>query len=276
MICQQTIRTIAFICFFGLLLFVCNAGKDSSDKNRSAKSVPLLDYEYIKSYPHDTTSYTEGLLIYGGKLYESTGATRKLPQTRSLFGSVDLRTGKLSVKVELDREKYFGEGITFLKGKVYQLTYKTKLGFVYDAKNFGRIGEFTFPSEEGWGLTTNGTNLIMSDGTNRLTFLDPDTLRVVRIIFVSENGRMRDHLNELEHINGYIYANVWPTNTIVKIDPVNGRVVGKLDLTALAKDSKERYSDAGEMNGIAYDSVRDRVYITGKLWPKIYEIKISH
>jgi glutamine cyclotransferase len=178
--------------------------------------------------------------------------------------------------VEIDKKKYFGEGITFLKGKVFQLTYKTKVGFIYDATTFKKLGEFTFPSKEGWGLTTDGEHLIMSDGTNVLTYLDPHSLQVIKTIEVSENGYAKDYLNELEMINGYIYANIWTTNTIVKIDPGNGKVLGKLDLTNLATEAKEIYNGSLEMNGIAYDSALNKIYITGKLWPKIYEIKFDH
>jgi glutamine cyclotransferase len=267
---------IASIYLISLIaLLGCNANKNKSYNNVASQTIPLLDYEYLKSYPHDTSSYTEGLLIHDGKLFESTGATNELPQTRSLFGSVDLKTGKIAAKVELDKVKYFGEGITFLGGKVYQLTYKTKVGFVYDAKTFKRIRDFTFPSEEGWGLTTDGTNLIMSDGTNKLTFLDPFSLQVVKTIQVLENGCIRDYLNELEYIKGYIYANIWTTNTIAKIDPIDGKVLGVFDLTSLANSAKDEFFGSREMNGIAYDSSTGKVFITGKLWPRIYEIKIG-
>lgn len=236
--------------------------------------IPIIDFVYIKSYPHDTTSFTEGFLINNGKLYESTGATKELPQTRSLFGIVDLTTGKIDKKVEIDK-KYFGEGITFLNGKVFQLTYKTKIGFVYDTITFKRIKEFTFPSKEGWGLTTDGTNLIMSDGTYELTYLDPVTFQTVKKVSVTENGCAKGYLNELEYIKGYIFANIWTTNTIVKINPTNGAVVGKLDLNSLVFEIKNIYPNSLEMNGIAYDSITNRIFVTGKLWPKIYELQID-
>jgi len=259
-----------------VLLSGCKGSNGNTDNSSTiVKSVPAINFEYIDSYPHDTTSFTEGFLIHEGKLYESTGATRDIPQTRSLFGIVDLATGKIDVKAEIDKAKYFGEGIAFLKGKVFQLTYKTKVGFIYNAANFKKIGEFTFPSNEGWGLTTDGTNLIMSDGTYTLTYLDPETLHVIKKITVTENGCVKDNLNELEYIHGYIYANIWTTNTIVKIDPASGKVLGKLDLTSLAYEAKNMYAGSLEMNGIAYDSVTNQVYVTGKLWPKIYKIRIT-
>ena len=238
--------------------------------------IPTIDYVYIKSYPHDTTSFTEGLLMHNGDLFESTGSPIELPWTKSLFGIVDLSTGKIDTKVKLDRVKYFGEGITFLNGKVFQLTYKTKVGFIYNATTFKKIGEFALPGKEGWGLTTDGTNLIMTDGTNLLTYIDPNTLQVIKAIPVSENGYVKDNLNELEYIKGYIYANIWMTNAIVKINPADGKVIGTLDLTSLTNEAKNIYSGSLEMNGIAYDSEKDKVFVTGKLWPRIYEIKFNY
>jgi glutamine cyclotransferase len=272
-------RAIRLISFFAtaILLFGCGGNGDNSRKNRTAdKPIPVIDYVSINSYPHDTTSFTEGFLIHNGKLFESTGATKELPQTKSLFGIVDLKTGKIDTKVEIDRKKYFGEGITFLNGKVYQLTYQTRVGFIYNATTFRKIGEFTIPSKEGWGMTTDGKNLIMSDGTNVLTYIDPNDLHVIKTISVTENGYVKDNLNELEYIKGFIYANIYTTNTIVRIDPTYGIIVGKLDLTSLFNEATNIYSGSLEMNGIAYDSAADRLFITGKLWPKIYEIKLSN
>lgn len=264
------------IAFTVFILFACNGRWDNANNTLTTiKPSSIISYVLINTYPHDTTSFTEGFLIHEGKLYESTGATQDLPQTKSLFGVVDITTGKISTKVELDRVKYFGEGITFLNGKVYQLTYKTKIGFVYDAKSFKKIREFTFQSKEGWGLTTNGEVLIMSDGTNILTLLDPITFEVIKTIAVIENRYAKYYLNELEYIKGFVYANIWTTNTIVKIDLSDGNVIGKLDLTALSEQSKYSFSGSLEMNGIAYDSTTNRVFVTGKLWPIIYELKIE-
>ncbi len=269
------IKGLIQILVIAFSLSSCNGNRDNSSKKVKPKDIPIIDYLYITSYPHDTTSFTEGFLFDKGTLYESTGASSELPQTKSLFGSVDLLTGKIDTKVEIDSQKYFGEGITFLNGKVFQLTYKAKVGFIYDATTFKKMGEFSFPSKEGWGLTTDGTNLIMSDGTNILTYLDPNDLHVVKTIYVTENRYAKENLNELEYIKGYIYANVWTTNTIVKIDPNDGKVVGKLDLSSLKYEATSLYYGSLTMNGIAYDSVADRVYVTGKLWPKIYEIQLD-
>jgi glutamine cyclotransferase len=260
-----------------LLISACNNKPEKSVEQLPEPKpvVATINYALIKSYPHDTNSFTEGFLFHEGKLYESTGATDNLPQTRSLFGIVDTSTGKINVKAELDRNKYFGEGISFLSGKVFQLTYQTKVGFIYDEKTFRKLGEFTIPSAEGWGMTNDGTNLIMSDGTNTLTYLDPNNLQVLKTVSVSENGYAKDYVNELEYINGFIYANIWMTNTIVKID-TTGVIVGKMDLTQLANDAKSISSGSSEMNGIAFDPASDKILVTGKMWPRIYEITFSH
>lgn len=264
------------ILFIIISLQSCNGCKKSNDDvNESNKPTPALSYVLQKSFPHDINSFTEGFVVHNGQLFESTGATEEIPQTRSLFGIVDTASGKITVKAELDKTKYFGEGITFLNGKIYQLTYKTKVGFVYDAASFKKLKEFTFPSKEGWGLTTDGTNLIMSDGTYTLTFLNPETFQVVKTLTVTENGFALDKLNELEYIHGFIYANVWTTNTIVKINPATGAVTGKLDLTALATEAANINPASLEMNGIAYDSTANIMYITGKMWPKIYVLEVK-
>ena len=259
--------------FLALVLMNCN--KQSSSENTYKKeSIPSIYFSHVDEYPHDINAFTEGLLFHDGKLFESTGAA-DLPQTRSLFGEVDLETGNIDVKVELNRDQYFGEGITFLNDRVYQLTYKSRVGFVYDMKTFEKIQEFKIPSQEGWGMTTDGSALIMSDGTDKLTFLDPISLSVTKRISVKENHFAKEKLNELEYVGGYIYANVWMTNEIVKIDAKDGKVVGRIDLTAYATDAKNSFPNSMEMNGIAYHPERKSFFITGKLWPKIYEIKIA-
>ena len=234
---------------------------------------PEIKYTIQNQYPHDTNSFTEGFLFHENKLFESTGAPENIPQTRSLFGVVDLKTGKIDVKAEIDKAIYFGEGIVFLNGKVYQLTYKNQICFIYDGKTFKNIGKFTYTNREGWGLTTDGKSLIMSDGTRYLTYLDPVSYSVTKTLDVAENGYVQEHLNELEYIKGFIYANVWTTNYIVKIDPNTGDVVGKIDLSSLSFECKTRNPNAEVLNGIAYDSISNKVMVTGKLWPTIYEIK---
>ncbi len=235
--------------------------------------VPMLDYTVVAKYPHDIACFTEGFLFHEGKLFESTGAPENLPQTKSSIGICNLESGKFEQKIEIDKRQYFGEGITFFGNNLYQLTYTNQVGFVYDAKTFERKSQFSYQNKQGWGLTTDGTHLIMSDGTNELSYLNPSDLAVVKKLNVSENGFALDYINELEFIKGFIYANVWMTNFIVKIDPNSGKVVGKLDLSDLLNQSKKANINLLEMNGIAYDVEKDRVLITGKLWPDIYEIK---
>jgi glutamine cyclotransferase len=188
---------------------------------------------------------------------------------------MDLKTGKLAVKIELDRAKYFGEGIAILNNKLYQLTYKNQLAFIYDLKTFRKLTEFKYSNLEGWGLTTNGKSLIMSDGTDKLTYFNPETNKPEKSLAVTDQGVPVNNLNELELIKGYLYANIWRTNTIVKIDSSSGKVVGKLDLSKLALQQKSENNAVQELNGIAYDSISNRMFITGKMWTKIYQIELK-
>jgi glutamine cyclotransferase len=264
-----------------LALAACTNTPDSPGHQGSLEA-PATDntpdtiaYTVLNATPHDTSSYTEGLLFHDGKLYESSGAPQDEPNTRSMFGEVDRATGKISVKAELDRKTYFGEGITFLKDKVYQLTWTNRIGFIYDAKTFKRIGQFSIPNKEGWGMTTDGTYLILSDGSSNLTFLDPQTFKTVKVIGVKDNNGPVGNINELEYIRGSIYANVWQTSDIIRIDPSSGQVTGRADFSQVDKEAKLRYPRAEYMNGIAYDSAADKMYVTGKLWPSIYEIRLK-
>lgn len=262
-----------------ILLAACNNdSSDNTDTTAPAKtpSVPAINYSVVKTYPHDTTLFTEGLLVHDGKLFESTGSPGGPEGPRSLIGIIDLSTGKMEKKVEIDKSKYFGEGIVFLKDKLYQLTYKTQIGFVYDARTYKQLATFHYANAEGWSLTTDGQYLIMSDGTSRLTYLSPDSLKPVKTLAATEDGAPLQHLNELEYIKGYIYANIWLTNTIAKIDPATGKVIGKLDLSSLEMEAKARQPDIDVLNGIAYDAAADKIYVTGKLWPYIYQIDFPH
>ena len=261
-----------------ITLFSCQNNSKSAETTvpKSISNIPLISYSVPNYFPHDTTLFTEGFLFYKGELFESTGSPQGLPQTKSLIGINNLATGKFSPKIELDKTKYFGEGIAFLNNKLYQLTYKNQIGFIYDATSFRKIGEFKYNNLEGWSLTTDGKDLIMSDGTSKLTFLDPEKLTPVRTLNVTENGMPQDSLNELEFIKGFIYANVWMNNFIYKINPSTGSIVGKLDLHLLTQDARNKYPKADVLNGIAYDSISDKVYVTGKLWPTIYQINFDH
>lgn len=257
-------------------LYSCSNNPENNYTENSASKVPAINYTVTKTFPHDTALYTEGLLVHNGQLFESTGSPEELKQTKSLIGIIDLPTGKFNKKIELDRTKYFGEGIVILNNRMYQLTYKNKTGFIYDATSFKEIGKFNYPNAEGWSLTTDGTALIMSDGTSSLTFLSPENLHAYKTLMVTENGVPLARLNELEFIKGFIYANVYTTNYIVKIDPANGKVVGKMDLSSLGLEANNKSRNADVLNGIAYDSISDKIYITGKLWANIYQINFSH
>jgi glutamine cyclotransferase len=230
----------------------------------------------VEAYlPHDSSLYTEGLLVHNGQLLESTGSPDDLPATRSMIGISNLETGKFNRKAELDRNRYFGEGIAILNNRLYQLTYKNRIAFVYNASTYRMIDSFNYENTEGWGLTTDGKVLIMSDGTSSLSFLEPFTGKPVRKLIITEREVLVPNLNELEYIQGYIYANVWTTNYIVKIDPADGKVIGKLDLSLLTHEAKRRYSKSEVANGIAYDSTTGKVYVTGKMWPHIYQISFD-
>jgi glutamine cyclotransferase len=266
-------RIALFLLIAGFLFCSCNSGEEEViEKNGSTGPVtPAVKYKEIDYFLHDTSLFTEGLLVHDGQLYESTGSPDA--NRRSLIGVNDLNTGHFIQKVALTNKNYFGEGIVFFKDKLYQLTYKNHIGFIYDAKTFKQTGQFAI-SKEGWGLTTDGTYIIMSDGTDSLNFLQPGDLKLVKKLPVTENGARRDSLNELEYIKGYIYANIWLTNHIVKINPADGKVIGKLDLDSLAFKATMSRPDLDALNGIAYDSTTNMVYITGKLWPHVYQIQL--
>lgn len=268
------------LCLLLLSFSFTGCREDSKKSNdgitETINTLPVINYKVVNVFPHDTSLFTEGLLVYNGKLFESTGSPEQHTYTKSLIGIIDLKTGKFDKKIELDRSKYFGEGIVILRDTLYQLTYKNQLGFIYNMKSFKEIGTFKFSNKEGWGFTTNGSELIMSDGTENLTFLRSGNIKPVKTLLVTENEAPLKNLNELEFINGFIYANVFYTNMIVKIDPSNGKVVGKLDLTSLANDAINKNPNSNVLNGIAYDSQSKSIYVTGKLWPSIYQIDFAH
>lgn len=270
-------KLISLILFFIILLNGCSDNSTRSNPGTpiTTPATPIINYAVTQYFTHDTSLFTEGFLFHNGQLFESTGSPDDLPQTRSLIGISNLTTGNFSPKIEIDKS-LFGEGIVFFKDKLYQLTYKKQVGFIYDAKTFKKIGEFKYQNKEGWSLTTDGTDLIMSDGTSKFTYIDPVKHSPVKVLNVTELGYPIDNLNELEFIKGFIYANIWNSNIIVKIDPANGNVVGKIDLSSLTNEAKNINPGSDVLNGIAYDSANDKVYVTGKMWPKIYQIQFSH
>lgn len=268
-------RIFTLIIVSALLLESCH-NNDTLNEGEVKPAIPVINYAVKRTYLHDTTSFTEGLLFHDSLLYESTGAEPASASTRSLFGMLSLKTGRIDVKAELDKKKYFGEGIVFFGNKVYQLTYTTQQGFIYDAKTFKATGEFRFANKEGWGFTTDSTYLIMSDGTSQLTYFYPDSMTVKQTLAVSDTRDPVDKLNELEFINGYIYANIYTTSDIVKIDPQTGNIVARLDLSSLVNEVKQMYPASLEMNGIAYNPATGSVFITGKMWPVVYEITFGY
>lgn len=241
----------------------------------AAKSSPAPEYTYkiVKAYPHDPKAFTQGLQYYQGFLYEGTGG-REGDDFFSSIRKVDLETGRVLKKYDLPRD-YFGEGITVFGDKLYQLTWQEMTAFVYDLNDFKLLREIRY-SGEGWGLTTDGTDLIMSDGTHVLRFVDPESFKTKRTIVVrDDSGRPIARLNELEFIKGEIWANVWETPFILRIDPETGKLLGRIDFSDLVAQIRASNRRADVLNGIAYDSAGDRVFITGKLWDKVFEVQIQ-
>lgn len=230
------------------------------------KEVPMYTYRLIKSYPHDKQAFTQGLEFHDGVLYEGTGLEGK-----SSIRKVELNTGRV-IKIKKLPEAYFGEGITLWKDQIYQLTWRSGVCFVYDKETLEKKREFRYQTE-GWGLTNDGKHLIMSDGTSTLYFRDPDTFTIVKKVEVKEKNVPVTGLNELEYIKGEIYANVWQTDLIARISPETGKIVGWIDLTGLLNEA-EQTMDTDVLNGIAYDTEKDRLFVTGKNWPKLFEIKL--
>jgi glutaminyl-peptide cyclotransferase len=229
--------------------------------------IPVYGYQIVHVYPHATDAYTEGLFYKGGYLYESTGQTGQ-----STVRKVELETGKV-LQVHHVPAQYFGEGIVDWKNRLVQLTWQSQMGFVYDLDSFKLQHTFNYPGE-GWALTRDDKHLYMSDGSPVLRVLDPETLVTVGSILVTADGAPVNNLNELEWVKGEIYANVWLSNRIARIDPASGHVVGWIDLTGLLDTSKLPDPGNDVLNGIAYDAQHDRLFVTGKCWPKLFEIKL--
>lgn len=260
---------ICLLILLGAVLLSPSANfKDSKTKINSDNKnnyVPIYSYKVINTYPHDKNAFTQGLVFENGSLYESTGL-----KGNSSLRRIDLKNGKV-LQIHNLSEQYFAEGITIFEDRIIQLTWQSNIGFVYDKNSFELIQEFNY-STEGWGITNDGKYLIMSDGTSKLHFLDPKTFEEVRQIDVLDNNMPISRLNELEYINGEIYANVWLTDRIARISPENGKVLGWIDLKGLLNEEENEEVDV--LNGIAYDKKNDRLFVTGKFWSKLFEIKL--
>jgi glutaminyl-peptide cyclotransferase len=228
---------------------------------------PEYGYQVIHAYPHDPNAFTQGLEFRAGFLYEGTGL-----KGHSSLRKVQLETGKVLQEIDIDPE-YFGEGITVLNQQIIELTWQSEAGFVYEQSSFRRLRTFNYPGE-GWGLANDGQQIYMSDGSAQIRIWDPVTLQEKRRITVRDRGQPVINLNELEMVRGEIYANVWMTNRIARISPADGRVLGWIDLTGILS-AADRTEPVDVLNGIAYDVLGNRLFVTGKLWPKLFEIKVA-
>lgn len=264
-------RNLYFTCLV-LLLAACNNRTEEAN-NEPLSTIPApqnISYTVVASYPHDTSSYTQGLIWRNDALYEGTGIEGK-----SRLLKTDLKTGRIQQAIPIDA-KDFGEGITSLNGKIYQLTWTSNRVYVYDANTLKKIQEFKW-EHQGWGITHNGTDLIISTGSNNLYYVDPATFKIKSIIGVFDNNGPVGNLNELEFFDGAIYANVYTSDYIVKIDPATGHVTGRMNLEGLLQKAGKSVNihEGHVLNGIAYDSAKKSLYITGKKWPLLFEVKLQ-
>ncbi len=254
---------VAF-CPFLIVGFLCL----TACSPRQLSSLPVWRVRIVAEYPHDPNAFTQGLAIEKGQMYEGTGQ-----KGVSALRKVDFKTGKVEASVPLD-DRFFGEGITILDGKIYQLTWQNNIGLVYDLKTMRLESTFRYTGE-GWGLTNNGKQLILSDGSPFIRFLDPVTFKVVRQIQVRDPAKNRiKSLNELEFINDEIWANVWYEDRVARISPIDGQVLGWVDLSKLIPQATR--DREAVLNGIAYDTESKKIYVTGKNWPKLFEIEIQN
>ncbi|QRO02491.1 glutaminyl-peptide cyclotransferase [Archangium violaceum] len=232
----------------------------------TSRHAPTSGFQVVHSWPHDPEAFTQGLVYREGRLYESTGI-----HGESEVREVELETGRVLRGHALAWE-HFGEGLALLGGRLYQLTWQSHVGFIYDAETFQEVGRFSY-STDGWGLTDDGSSLILSDGTSTLRFLDPATFQVRRTVTVTDGSAEVWQLNELEYVNGEVYANVWKRDVIARIDPATGHVTGWIDLTGLLRP-EDQSGNEDVLNGIAYDAANDRLLVTGKRWPKLFQIRV--
>jgi glutaminyl-peptide cyclotransferase len=249
---------------FAALLSAQTSGADA--QRAKAAKTPVYGYTVVNSFPHDAQAFTQGLIVRDGVLYESTGLNGQ-----SSLRKVRLETGEVLQRISVDG-RYFAEGMTDWGNRLIQLTYTTKIGFVYDLSTFALQRTFDY-SGQGWGLTHDRRRLIMSDGTSALRFLDPETLRETGRVTVKDGDKPIENLNELEWVKGEVFANVWLTNRIAIVAPESGRVTAWLDLSNIRGPVRSGTDDV--LNGIAYDAARDRLFVTGKLWPRLFEIRIT-
>jgi glutaminyl-peptide cyclotransferase len=278
-------RFYFLITFIFLSLASCNGSSSNSNNSNKANNnvsnttpkpnagaVPVYSYEIVKTYPHDGKAFTQGLVFHNGVFYEGTGG-RKYDEFHSTLRKVEIESGKVLQKIDLAGD-YFGEGITIFNDKIYQITWQEHTAFVYDL-NFTLLKRFNYAGE-GWGLAHDEQNLIMSDGTHVIRFINPETFETIRTIAVlDEKGKPIIRLNELEYIKGEIWANIWEEGWIIRIDPATGKLLGRIDLEKLADEQMDKDEEADVLNGIAYDETGNRIFITGKKWKQLFEIKLK-
>lgn len=265
------IAFIAVIALLASLALELTARLASAEKvdidSFSNKSLKTYSYRIVNSYPHDPSAFTQGLVYEDGALYEGTGL-----YGQSSLRRVDIQTGEVLEMVRL-KEEFFAEGIAVWEDKIIQLTWKSQQGFVWDKDNLTQIDGFTYRTE-GWGLTNDKTRLIMSDGSDTLYFIDPKNYSLQGNLLVTEDGKPVRGINELEYVNGEIYANIWPSSWIAIISPDSGDVIARINLTGILKTSDIQNKRVDVANGIAYDEEEDRLFVTGKLWPRLFEIRL--
>lgn len=257
------------------LFFRCKSGDNTAVDTSTVVDLnpppPVLGHTIIQTLPHDTSFYTQGLTFYKGELYEGTGDPGYIGKSRLM--KVDLKTGKALKSISLSN-KYFGEGITILRDTIYQLTWQEHKVFVYTLSDFKQVKEYNITTE-GWGITNDGQKLIVSDGSGMLYYYDPSTFKLLSKSSIMEGSAYTFNLNELEYIDGFVYANQYQYPYVLKIDPAAGRVVAKYDVNDMWKRAQAAKADADYPNGIAYDEVTKKIYVTGKLWPEMYEIQLG-
>ena len=254
---------------FAMLLHASAAATGAGDT--TSPVVPTYGYRVVNEYPHDREAFTQGLVYIDGVLYEGTGSGNANNRISSLR-MVDLESGEVERSITIDKD-YFGEGIAVIGDRIYQLTWRSHVGFVYDRETFDQVATFGYPNE-GWGLTTDGERLIMSDGTSKLVFRDPRNFLKTGEVEVRDGDQPVVNLNELEYVEGEIWANVWQSDFIARIDPASGRVTGWIDLSGLLAEEDREGEPVDVLNGIAYDPATGRIFVTGKLWPKLFEIEL--
>lgn len=258
----------------------CNSPESTTNVNNTTTggplaTPPLIGFSIKNTFPHDTTYFTEGYEYVEGQLIESSGGDQMESPYPSAWGYADLKTGKNISKGILDNAIYFGEGITVFNKKLYQLTWKNQVAFQYDFKTGKKLKEFTIPTKEGWGLTHDTASLIMSDGSSNIYYLEPETFRIKNILRVYDAAGPVANINELEYVNGVIYANQWLTPYIFRIDAKSGEITGKLDLSSIDNEISGQYPNTFGLNGIAYNQQNGTLLITGKKWPKSYELQLQ-